>query len=103
MGIGRRNTVPAEPKDPAETATFFGAGKPAEGQQQTDQASTPAAPKEPAGTFFSNRHTDPLTELSTHRARGWSAKTEQERAARKQEETERARRGMDWFMSVIRR
>ncbi|MEX3812134.1 hypothetical protein AB3X96_18030 [Paraburkholderia sp. BR13439] len=106
MGLNKRNTGAAEPKDPAETSTFFGAGKPAapqEGPKPAVQAPTSAARQEPAGTFFSNRYTDPLTELSTHRARGWSAMSERERAARKQAEEERARTGLERLMSFMKR
>jgi hypothetical protein len=110
MSLASKRAVPtvhaADPKDLAETSTFFATGTPPvpeAGSKPAPQASTPDAPKKPARTFFDTTPADPIFNLSTHRARNWSPLSEQERAARKEEQTQRARSGLEWMMSVLTR
>lgn len=99
-----RSAGAADPKDLAETSTFFATGTPPvpqAGSKSAPQASTPEAPKKPARTFFDTTSADPIFNLSTHRALKDSGMTAEKRAARKEWQMQRARHGLEWMMSVL--
>ncbi|MBB4515833.1 hypothetical protein [Paraburkholderia fungorum] len=101
-----------QPKPAAqESSTFFAAAspkskdeKPAEPLPNSPQVTPKDEPKKPARTFFDTGrgYIDPLTELSTHRS-GRALMSDEERAARKAAEEQRARRGLENLQAAMNR
>lgn len=103
MGLRKHEKGAAEQKD---TSTFFAAAESKAEDQKPKAAHTkPTAQvrQTPASTFFSNRHTDPLRELSTHRALNGNVISADERVACKEAQEQRARRGLTWLMTMLTR
>ncbi|MFM0035958.1 hypothetical protein [Paraburkholderia strydomiana] len=109
MGL-RKSTTAAEPT--GESSTFFAAAspkpkeeKPGEPLPNPPQVTPKDEPKKPARTFFDTGrggYIDPLTELSTHRS-GRALMSDDERAARKAAEEQRARRGLENLQAAMNR
>jgi hypothetical protein len=103
MGLNKREKGADQQQG---TSTFFAAAEPKADDQKPKAA--PAKPpaeahKTPARTFLDSGPVDPIHSLSTHRTLKGSGMTEAEREARKEAQEQRARRGLEWMMSVLTR